>query len=462
MCSRYRQESSDETIGPASLGQRLLWTFERRYGHAGALSTHVVVRLRAPLDRARLEHAVRELTARHDALRAKLRWDRTKLLRIVSDSWRPEIRYLDVSASGDALAMAQQELTREITAPLVSSDWPLRCLVIGISAEDHVICLNIHHIATDWTSGEILVADLAALYSGNELPAEDGWDYSRWIEWKNSEAGTRRQARAEAYWTKVLEGATGCRIPAESHPAGEERLTAYEHGTLDPETVAGLKALVSEARVPMFCVAAAIFYAAVHAMTGQTDLTVTTISSERNRPELLRTVGYFISTVALRVRFRPEESFAELARKCRGALFGAIEHELVPIRALPAVATRQMDPGIESVVFQMVRGSSAPPAPFDNWSWRPDVGQGRTFDLEMMLQLLDGQSAQVNVLYLSRKYKPETIAALIDLYCRIADTVARAPDVPLRDLIDVARISDRAREQTSPPPVGTRDPAECA
>jgi hypothetical protein len=461
MCSRYREESSEETIGPASLGQRLLWTFERRYGHAGALSTHVVVRLRAPLDRGRLEHAVRDLVARHDALRARLRWDRTRLVRIVSASWRPEIRYLDASESDDPLATTQEELTREITAPLVSSDWPLRCLVIGISAEDHLICLNIHHIATDWASGEILVSDLAALYTGDELPAEGGWDYSRWIEWKHSEAGTRQQTRAETYWTKVLKGAAGCRIPEEPHYAGGERLTAYEHGMLDAETLAGLTAVVSEARVPMFCVAAAIFYAAVHAMTGQTDLTLTTISSERNRPELMRTVGYFISTVALRVRFQPEESFIALVRECRGAYFGAIEHELVPTRALPAAATRQMDAGIENVVFQMVRGSSAPPAPFDNWSWRPDVGRGRTFDLEMMLQLLDERSALVNVLYLSRKYKPETIASLIDLYCRIAAAAARTPDAPLCDLIYEVRVSGNEIERPQPPSVGTRDPVEC-
>lgn len=452
MCSRYREESSDETIGPASLGQRLLWTFERRHGHAGALSTHVVVRLRAPLDRSRLEHAVRELTRRHDALRAKLRWDRTKLVRIVSESWRPNIRYLDVSASEDALATAQQELTREVTAPLVSSDWPLRCLVIGISGKDHIISLNIHHIATDWNSGETLISDLAALYSGNELPAVDGWDYSRWIEWKNSEAGTRRQPRAEAYWTKVLKDAAGCRIPAESHSDGGERLTAYEHGALDVDTMARLMTLTSEARVPMFCVAAAIFCAAVHAMTGQTDLTFTTIASERNRPELLRTVGYFISTVALRTRFRLEESFTELVRNCRGAFFGAIEHELVPIRALPGATTRQMDPEIENVVFQMVSGSSAPPAPFDNWSWRPDIGRGRTFDFEMILRLMDGHGAMVNVLYLSRKYKRETITSLIDLYCRIANKAARTPDIPLRDLISEVCMSSKEHELASPPP----------
>jgi hypothetical protein len=429
--------------GPAGIGQRLLWAFERRRSGSGALNVPVVTRLRNDLNKPALEHALNALVVRHEALRTRMKWDPPRLMRVVSAQWEPEFKTVKLSAAADPVAAFEREFRAELTTDIVATEWPLRPTIFTLAPDDHVLCLNLHHIATDSVSNRIILNDLASFYRAAcgefvQPLAEVDWQYSQWIDWQTSQLKGCGPARHIKYWKRNLEGAVGPRFPQSFSRVDLKRFTGHEYGPLGSDVFAGMARLGKQERATLFCVVLAVFYATICRQTAQTDLTVTTLLSERIRPQVLSTVGYFVSAVPLRATFGMSDSFVDLLRTCRTTLFGAIQHQTMPFHVLPRTVTRQADFRIDEVVVQMMGESAEFPEPFEPWYRRPDFGGGRTFDLEVVVQPILG-CWSVNVLYGTHQFDKPFIRDLIADFCEVAKLAVADPLVSIRELIKPTR-----------------------
>jgi hypothetical protein len=161
---------------------------------------------------------------------------------------------------------------------------------------------------------------------------------------------------------------------------------------------------------------------------------VTTLLSDRYRPEVVGTVGYFVSGTALRVAFEPGDSIHELIRQCRSTVFEAIQHQAVPFHMLPRPPGEVSDVRMDDIVIQMIGDTQQLPEPFEALDWRPDFGAGRTFDLEFVIHNL-GPSVMVNVLYGSHRFSAEFIRDLIASFVEIAAEATADPNRSIDSLL---------------------------
>ena len=174
-----------------------------------------------------MENALTALVARHEALRTRMDWKPPRLIREVAPSWRSEFKTINLSAASDPVAAFEQELSAELTTDFLSTEWPLRPTIFTLAPDDHVVCLNLHHMATDASSNEIILKELALLYRAEcgevvqPLP-EIGWQYSQWVDWQRSQIEGRGRARLIDYWDRQLEGAVGPVFSAAPKPANSK------------------------------------------------------------------------------------------------------------------------------------------------------------------------------------------------------------------------------------------------
>ena len=152
-----------------SHAQERLWILDQVTDELTAYNAGRLLRFRGPLDTARLEAALSLVVAHHDVLRTHVVSDSGAPRADVADSMAFELEQQDVSTVDDpesaALGLARDLIGRHFD---LANDCLLRALLVRIGPDDHLLALCVHHIASDGTSREILLADLRP-----QLPARD-------------------------------------------------------------------------------------------------------------------------------------------------------------------------------------------------------------------------------------------------------------------------------------------------
>src|SRR5262249_51585422 len=130
---------------------------------------------------------------------------------------------VDLSALGEqdreslARRLAEQEAERAFDlaqGPL------LRCSLLRLAEQEHVLLVTMHHIVSDgWSIGK-LVRELNVLYEayseGRESPLPElPVQYSDFAQWQRKWLEGEALDRQLGYWKKQLAGVTGLELPTD-------------------------------------------------------------------------------------------------------------------------------------------------------------------------------------------------------------------------------------------------------
>ncbi|MEV5085631.1 amino acid adenylation domain-containing protein, partial [Streptomyces sp. NPDC056159] len=176
---------------PLSYAQRRLWFLNRFDGDSGAYNVPLALRLAGDLDREALRAALGDVVARHETLRTVFP-EATGLdaesgahqAIMDAETARPALPVTDTDETSlpgllAGEAAAGFDLTREP---------PLRARLFSLAADEHVLLLVMHHIASDGASSAPLARDLASAYEARRAGEAPRWtplrvtyaDYSVW------------------------------------------------------------------------------------------------------------------------------------------------------------------------------------------------------------------------------------------------------------------------------------------
>lgn len=318
-----------------------MWLLQQLHPDLTAYNVVRALRLRGQLDVPALSAAIDAVVARHEVLRSRIVVvDGTP--RLHTDPPAPvALTVEDLAVTADPELTLCEELQREADRHVdLSTDPMLRPRLLRLGAEDWVLVLATHHVASDEASQSVLYAELgvayAALHEGRvpalpELPLQ----YADWAAWQRDQlAGTALDADLD-WWRGYLDGAPAAlQLPGgplhSSQPDGSAPRFVE---TLDPELSAELLALARRFRVTVFTVVLAGL-AALLRRYGNDDVIVGFPVSARTSPEVERLIGYFSNTLVARVGVAGDPSFAELLDRSRTALVGALSHADVPFERL--------------------------------------------------------------------------------------------------------------------------------
>ncbi|MBB4677123.1 non-ribosomal peptide synthase/polyketide synthase [Crossiella cryophila] len=319
---------------PLSFAQQRLWFLDEFEPDSAAYISPTALSLDGRLDVSALRTALTGLIARHESLRTTFSSVDGRGVQVVHPPTEVDLDLVDLAGDAEALtARLQQEAAR----PFDLRHGPLlRVRLFRLADDWHVLSLMLHHIVTDGWSTGVLLAELSELYraatldQAPELPALP-IQYADFAVWERATLAGSALTEQLDYWQSTLDGAVPLELPLDRPRPAVRTSTGAEHEFAVPAEVAdALKALGRAHGGTLFMTLLAATQLVLRRWSGQDDISVGTVVSGRERPELERLIGFFVNTLVLRSTVDGQRTFTEFLGQVRETVQGAFKHQEVP------------------------------------------------------------------------------------------------------------------------------------
>ncbi|MCF3940804.1 non-ribosomal peptide synthetase [Gordonia tangerina] len=336
-------------IIPLSHSQTRLWFVNRMDPGAGTYNMPGAVRLGADVDVAALQQALGDLIQRHETLRTRFGSHGGEPIQEILDaaeaSTSVDTEVVDVDGRLDEVIGAEAargfDLAHEI---------PFRARILR-DGSGYVVVVVLHHIAGDGFSLVPLIRDLFVAYTArrdgvdNPLPPLDV-QYADFAMWQHRLLGapdepTEVAIDGLAFWEQELAGLPGFLPLPTDHPRPHVATGSggYVDITIEPDLVAGVRALARDHNVTPFSVLHTAFAILLARWAEVDEVAIGTAVAGRDEPETSDLVGMFVNTVVLRTAIAPGDTTAELLDRAHTTRTRAMRHATIPFeRVVEAVA----------------------------------------------------------------------------------------------------------------------------
>jgi len=437
---------------PLSYSQERLWFIDKL---EGSINYHIpsIYKVKGGLDVDALAFACKVVINRHECLRTVISSGDEGNYQHILEAQGWELRQIhaeELSEDEDAIQALVQELVNQ---PFdLAEDYMLRVHVIIFSPSDCILIINIHHIAFDAWSWNILASELSYLYKSYpngraELPAIT-IQYKDYAFWQRQYLSSELLAHKLTYWKKVLANAVRCRLPFDyAHP----RIRLYKGGNiackLNHTMLDRLKQFSTAEQATLFMTLVAAFKVVFHRFSSHLDISIGTTVSGRDNHNTEGLIGLFVNTLVLRSQLKKESSFREFLQEVKRTTVDALEYQEVPFEKVveQVVAARDLD---QTPLFQVMFS-------FQNNVLSGDFGLGNLelepyelkdfgskFDLTIMVTELEN-SLNISITYTKDFYSEETIRKLVVHYEHVLNRVIVSPDESIENLSKKALLQER-------------------
>ncbi len=424
---------------------------------AGAFSQWYTItyglRLRGRLDVGALSAALDDVVARHESLR-------TTLCRQTPQrhegGWRQhvhppcQVRLLCRDAgSADFADQAAYDLLDEVEAePFSHQEVPLLRAVLGrLGADDHVLALTTHHIASDAWSMQVIVSDLAACYAarsaGRAPSLPDACQHREFALWQRASQGSWSDV-ASGYWRERLLDARLHALPADRVlPEGAADPYSVHRFVIGRDLTRATATVAKSTRSSLFVALIAAYNLLASQLTGESDLVVPTFTAGRGEPRFDGVVGPLYNFLPIRTELRGCGSFVDVIGRTRASCLQAFAND-VPFQLIRTHAGDLLKPcGDDQLAvsaFEMLPrpahagiGKAGDIRYSELRDRRTPVSVGAGTPKGMLWALDHLRSGEVvGVIRFGRdRFDHATIAAIATQYCRVLSASVAEPTAPL-------------------------------
>lgn len=327
-----------------SFDQERIWIVDQMEPGNPAYNIFSVSSLKGHLDAALMERALNEIVRRHEVWRTTFTEIDGEARQVISPSLFIPLELIDLRAV--LTDVREREVTRLVnestSEPFDLARGPLaRFGLIRIADDEHILHYTVHHTVIDRWSADIIEVELAAIYTAfaegkpsplPELPIQYG-DFAEWQrEWLQGEV----LEEMVAYWRKQLEGtAHVLELPTDRPRPPIQTFKGARRATVFPKHILdSLKALSKQEQATMFMTCLAAFKTLLYRYTNQEDILVGTALANRNRPETLGLIGYFLNMLVVRTNFSGNPTFREVLRREKAGVTNDFAHGEFPFGKL--------------------------------------------------------------------------------------------------------------------------------
>jgi hypothetical protein len=327
---------------PLSFAQQRLWFLDQLEPGSSVYNCPIAIRLRGELHMKALSSAISEIVRRHEVLRTRYKTEFEDARQHVQPSERIPLAIIDLTNCGASSDRAASiTIQAEGARPFDLTNGPvLRSIVIRLSTRHHILCLVMHHIATDGWSATVLLQELSTLYrayqSALASPLPDlPINYADYAVWQRRWLGGPELDRQIAYWRDQLSGLTPLRWPVSPSPHKTlRRMAGTVSVNLRHELAYSIESLSRTEGTTVFMTLLATWHVVLRRWTGQTDFAIGTDFANRNRAETEPLIGFFVNQLVFRLRSGGDPSFCDLLARVRETALKAYANQNLPFERL--------------------------------------------------------------------------------------------------------------------------------
>ncbi|HTT36896.1 MAG TPA: amino acid adenylation domain-containing protein [Burkholderiales bacterium] len=326
-------ENTQRVRLPLAAGQRRLWFLQQLDPRCVAYNMPMAMRIEGKLDVPALHAALNDVVRRQDALRATVQIENGEPVQWIAPQAELALPVVDLSRDSEP-DTALRRLEREEYGQVfdLSRGPLLRCRLVRLAEEHHVLLATAHHLVVDgWCLGIIsqqAAQSYAAHAHGARLPAHAPTaSYSAFVL-RQLERVAECETRQLAYWKEQLAGVAPLELAADRpHPAQLFMPCVRQPFELPADLCASLEQLAKREGATLFMLLLAAFDVLMARHSGQDDFCVGSPVASRSGVEATELVGCFVNTVALRARVRGSLTFLELLAQTKQTVLAAFANQ---------------------------------------------------------------------------------------------------------------------------------------
>ena len=320
----------------------------------GTVQYHIPIalRLKGKLNKENLGKALRQIANRHEILRTVILEEDGVGYQVVreanNDEWN--LNYSDGSVYKDDVEALQIYIQELINLPFdLSEDHMIRTHLIKINEDEHILVLNMHHIASDGWSLSIVISELVEMYEAltenreaklSDLPIQ----YADFALWQRDYLKGEVLEKKLDYWKTKLKGTEPLQLPADfPRPAKLSINGASKEFNLDKDLSDSVHKLCQQSGTTMFMTLLAAFNVLLYRYSGQNDICVGSPIAGRQQKETEDLIGFFVNTLALRSDVSGELSFSKFLQQVKTTTLEAYENQEVPFEKIVESVESQRD-----------------------------------------------------------------------------------------------------------------------
>ena len=446
---------SDDRIGkvpregdlPLSYAQQGLWFIDQLEGGSPQYNMPMAFTLNGELDFGALARALTTVVARHEVLRTTFRQVEGESCQIIHEAGKVPLAAIDLSGLVEAdqqrlarsLASAETKIVFDLTRDLM-----LRCRVLHLSGQRHVVLFTLHHVAADGVSMGILVREINILFeafsAGRPNPLPDlEIQYADYASWQRRQCSEDMLSKALAYWKEQLADIPPIHsLPLDKPRPAQQRFegAVFQHH-VDAGLLNRLRQLASAQEVTLFILLQSAFAILLGRLSNTADVVMGVPNAGRPRRELAPLIGFFINTLVYRTDLTGNPSFASLLRQSRQTSMDAFANAAIPfemlVKALRPERSLSCSP-IFQLAFSMQTQSveAAPSGTVELSGFDLDLVIVK-YDLE--LSVAEGKNSLSVVWRYSRDlFEPSSIQQMAACFNELLEGIVSGPDCPILNL----------------------------
>jgi hypothetical protein len=288
------------------------------------------MRLEGAPDRERLYQAFNKLIERHSILRTSFLLAGDEPVQHISDKVNFTLDYFSSEGKDPASVIAANIRPFDLAeAPL------LRVVLIAISAHDHLLMVDMHHMVTDGVSYGILIQDFIALYNHTALP-ELKLQYKDFAVWQQSPEQQERISRQKDFWLRIFpEVPPVPDLPADfARPPKKTDQGSSFRFDIRGQEMERLRSIAAEEGVSMFTLILSFLNILIAKLSNQDDIVIGVNTAGRQHADLENMIGLFVNTLALRNFPREDLTFKEFLSELQARTLASFDNQEYPFEAL--------------------------------------------------------------------------------------------------------------------------------
>jgi amino acid adenylation domain-containing protein len=437
---------------PLSYAQERLWFLDQFQPESDFYNVPVSLGFKGALDSGAMKRSLQEIVRRHEILRMRFITRNGAPALEIEETAEIQLPLADLSHldAEERMVRARQITVEEAGKPFILNQGPLlRCVLVKLAEQEHVLVATMHHIVTDEWSLGVLGRELSVLYEafsrGGESPLKElpvqYLDYAAWQRaWlKDDVLDSQLQ-----YWKRQLQGMPAVlALPVDRpRPAIQSFRGCTIFKPLRRELWHALKKLSREENATLYMKLLAAYEVLLMRYTGQEDFGIGTPIANRKHVETEALIGFFVNTLVMRSGVSGNPSFPELLKRVRETALGAYAHQDLPFEKLVEELHPERNMG-RTPLFQTMFALQDASIVTET----PEQQQDGTAKCDLVLTAAEtGHGPAISLNYSTDLFESATIGRILDHYERLLESIVADPGRPVAEL---AMLTEAEQEQFS-------------
>lgn len=385
------------------------------------------------------------LIERHESFRTSFEIVEEEILQKIHKEVNFEIEYKEAKEE------EIDQVFKSFVKPFDLNKAPLlRVGLIKVHPEKHILMYDMHHIISDGTSMRIMIEEFIKLYEGTVLP-EQRIQYKDYAEWdmKNEFNDIRKQ---EEYWLNTLKG----EIPTLEVPLDYPRksIQTFKGNTLQLELesklVKRLQAVAQRFNTTMNTLLLSFYSILLSKLSGQDDIMVGSVVSNRNHADLENVIGVFINFLPIRFRVRRDISLLNFIESHKRIIEEAYDNREYPFDKMVENSTAKTVGNRKPIFYTMLiyHNEIEKKAYHVNGSllFRPCELHNDTSNMDFKIDVIpiDNGALSCFLEYNTGLFKEESMKRFIGSYKYLLNKYIDNPDIKISD-IEILNEEEKSR-----------------